>query len=377
MATSSNLFARGMIPPPYASGNSTRSDLANDLSSERFNNCVDVIIGNIDFAFIISVFFDQEDTFRHHFHLVRGDAKKTQAGGNIIRRTKAAVEEHRNAQKLASAFERLIHRGDDDLELMSLVLSREDAGTLLFLVGAHPDTEGWRELINQRLSAAGPLLLELAGAERTMQRARLRLALLESVLDEMAMACFMLDAQCRPFCMNTAAFDYLAATDPLRLSRAGTLECTKAKDALTLHRTIRAIINAPDGEPERAVVLDASDGRKTIGTVRCVSAGNDGTNRAALLMIPDGLHPSIIALEALGLTGAERRFLSAFLECGELSTASELLGLSGQTGRTYLKRVCAKLGVRKQFELAALVWRMSPPLRRPVKMAGKDHARQP
>jgi DNA-binding CsgD family transcriptional regulator len=68
---------------------------------------------------------------------------------------------------------------------------------------------------------------------------------------------------------------------------------------------------------------------------------------------------------AFQLTPAEARMLE-HLACGStLGEAAEALGVSGNTARTHLAHIFSKTGVSRQAELAALVNRIVPPVRRP------------
>jgi DNA-binding CsgD family transcriptional regulator len=69
-------------------------------------------------------------------------------------------------------------------------------------------------------------------------------------------------------------------------------------------------------------------------------------------------------MRAFGLLPSEQRFLTTFLQASSLSHAAASLDLSEETARTYLKRICSKLGVRRQIELASLMFGLSPPIRR-------------
>jgi DNA-binding CsgD family transcriptional regulator len=91
-----------------------------------------------------------------------------------------------------------------------------------------------------------------------------------------------------------------------------------------------------------------------------ISAGSrrgDSMTRCAMVIImgPGKVDAPASLLEALGLLPSEQRFLVHFLKSNSLGNAAEGCGLSEETARTYLKRVRAKLGVRRQMELAGLI----------------------
>jgi DNA-binding CsgD family transcriptional regulator len=68
-----------------------------------------------------------------------------------------------------------------------------------------------------------------------------------------------------------------------------------------------------------------------------------------------------------GLTPAEARILRQLAGGATLVEAAEALGVSGNTARTHLAQIFSKTGVSRQSELAALVNRIVPPIRRPNK----------
>jgi DNA-binding CsgD family transcriptional regulator len=69
-----------------------------------------------------------------------------------------------------------------------------------------------------------------------------------------------------------------------------------------------------------------------------------------------------LVLEALGLTHSERR-LARFLILGHsIEQAAQEANVTTSTARTYLKRIFAKTGVRRQSELVASIMAITPPL---------------
>ena len=263
-----------------------------------------------------------------------------------------AIDEHRSLDSEACAE-------------AAFSISPSEAGSLVFLLNARSTQPDWRAKVEERLHIVAPLLIELAGAERTKERASQRLSVLESTLDEMSVAVFMLDAHSRPFCLNAAAFARLAMGDAFGLTQKGILSCVFGRDTLALHEAVRRIVGTPPDElKEEPLLITTRDGERAIATLRGVRADGPGhDNRAALLLVQHEVRLSRAALDALGLTASEQRFLSTFLYCSSLTSTAERLNLSDETVRTYLKRICSKLGVRKQAELVALIWNLSPPLR--------------
>jgi DNA-binding CsgD family transcriptional regulator len=296
---------------------------------------------------------------------VAGCARSRAAYRSLADRLTADLGNRASPEAVRQYFEKAIDEHPPLNGEAAFSITPSEAGSLIFLLKArsmHPD---WRPKVEERLHIVAPLLIELAGAERTKERALQRLSVLESTLDEMSIAVFMLDAQSRPFCLNAAAFARLAMGDAFGLTHKGVLSCVFGRDTLALHEAVRRIVNAPPGGlKEEPLLITTRDGERAIATLRGVRAdGPESDNRAALLMVQHEVRLSRGALDALGLTASEQRFLSTFLYCSSLASTAERLNLSDETARTYLKRICSKLGVRKQAELVALIWNLSPPLR--------------
>lgn len=249
---------------------------------------------------------------------------------------------------------------------LSLTVCCSDLGSLTFHLRSSDPTDEWRSEVGQRIRIAAPALAQLAEVDRLRGSASSRLQLIEGVLDEMSLAVFVLDAEARPLCLNAAAHSRLAMADAFLLSAAGTIGCASAHDSAALRRAVRTVLSAPADEfREESLVVTTRGGERLVGIVRAVAPRADEPHdRAAMLTVQHEVHLSRAAFAALGLTTTEQKFLTTFLYCSDLGQTADRLGLSEETTRTYLKRVCAKLGVRKQVELAAFIWNLLPPLRR-------------
>jgi len=69
-----------------------------------------------------------------------------------------------------------------------------------------------------------------------------------------------------------------------------------------------------------------------------------------------------LLLDALGLTNAERRLARQLVMGRNLEDAAREANVTKETARSYLKRVFAKTGVKRQAELIALIASMTPPI---------------
>lgn len=363
-----NLYDAATIQEPRAAPIS----LAEVLATDRLAAAVHETLGNIQVSSGIVVFVPGVPSSSNRSYVVNNDGclRSRAIFAAIADRLTAAVGQRAGAEAIQQYFELDIAQhgasGHGAADQTTFAIRTAEAGSLVALLQTKSTKSDWRAGVAERLQIVAPLLIELAGAERAKQRAARRLGLLEGTLDEMSVGLFMLDAQARPFCLNAAAFARLAMADAFLLTRTGVLSCNTARDTLALHNCVKRIVDAPSGDmDEEPLVISTRDGERTIATLRGVRAESSGLdNRAALLMIQHEVRLSRAALDGLGLTASEQRFLSTFLYCSSLTSTAKRLNLSDETVRTYLKRICAKLGVRKQAELVSLIWNLSLPLRR-------------
>lgn len=363
-----NQYDAGAIQDPRP----VPASLAEVLANDRLAAAVQDAFRSVQVSSGIVVFAPGVPSFPNRSYIVSNDGCQRSRAicAAIADRMAAAVGPYAATEAIQQYFELDIAQhgasGASASDQATFTMKTAEAGGLVALLQTKSSGPDWREDVAQRLQIVAPLLIELAGAERAKQRAARHLGLLEGALDEMSVALFLLDAHSRPFCLNAAALGRLAMADAFQLTRTGILSCSTARDTLALHNCVKRVIEAPPGDlDEEPLVISTRDGERTMATLRGVGADGFGLdNRAALLMIQHEVRLSRAALDGLGLTTSERRFLTTFLYCSSLASTAKRLNLSDETARTYLKRICAKLGVRKQAELVSLIWNLSLPLRR-------------
>lgn len=354
--------------------------LAEVLANDRLAGAVQEAFRNVQVSSGIVVFAPGGPAFPNRSYIVSNDGCQRSRAicAAIADRLGSAVGRYAGPEAIQQYFELDIAQdgasGVGASDQATFAIRTAEAGSLVALLQTKSSGLEWRHDVANRLKIVAPLLIELAGAERAKQRAARHLSLLEGTLDEMSVALFMLDAQSRPVCLNAAALGRLAMADAFQLTRTGILSCSTARDTLALHNCVKRVIEAPSGDlDEEPLVISTRDGERTIATLRGVGADGFGLDdRAALLMIQHEVRLSRAALDGLGLTASERRFLTTFLYCSSLALTAKQLNLSDETARTYLKRICAKLGVRKQAELVSLIWNLSLPLRRKPDISDGD-----
>jgi hypothetical protein len=219
------------------------------------------------------------------------------------------------------------------------------------------------------LSLLQPILADIAATQIDVQRAQRRVGIMEGMLDSVSHGVILLDARAHPFYSNDVARRLIAETGVFTVGNDQILRCRSTESTQALHRAIHRTVSAESASNEAIVKLTSRDGNPVLCFIT-PACGRDGDtdNRAAFLILHDmKVHAASPALmQAFGLLPSEQRFLSTFLEAPSLAKAALLLNLSEETARTYLKRICAKMGVRRQVELASLMFGLAPPIRQPA-----------
>lgn len=188
-----------------------------------------------------------------------------------------------------------------------------------------------------------------------------RMPAVEHVLQRLAVGLALVDSSMTVIYVNEAA---LAATrrdrDLTVVDGRLVVRCSRLRAAL------RAALepDAATGRPRSSVVLTAgeTDGSPSASiTVLPVQ----GPRPHALLSFarrPDADRARDLVLDALGLTAAERRLARLLLSGHGLDEAAREANVTTSTARSYLKRIFAKTGTRRQSQLVAMVSALTPPV---------------
>ncbi len=182
-------------------------------------------------------------------------------------------------------------------------------------------------------------------------------------LDRLAMGVVLLDETSTVVFCNRSAGALIGEAGPLRLVGGRLVTNHPA-----LMRRFEGLVgDVLGGVPMAAIALPVQDESRTIQVVASSIRGRDrsrfyGIGRrppAVLLFLIDtvaDLDAEPIALrEVFGLTPAEVRVALAVVREPGLAAAASSLGMSTNTVKTHLSRVFAKVGVRRQADLAQLV----------------------
>ena len=140
--------------------------------------------------------------------------------------------------------------------------------------------------------------------------------------------------------------------------RRGRLRALSARSDTNLQTAILETARAgPDVEQASAVVLESADGCRTaVAEVRGLPHGEGSFRRSArVLVVISGLardRPGDLVAQ-LGLTATEAEVACALAEGFSPREIAQSRGVSTHTVRSQMKAIFAKLGVRRQSELAA------------------------
>jgi PAS domain-containing protein len=247
-----------------------------------------------------------------------------------------------------------VFRGNADSVFRTVLLNRRDRGP-------------FSEHLKYAMHLVQPGLAEIAETQMEVQRAQRRVGIFEGMLDSMSHGIFLLDHDARPFYCNDIARSLMNDTGALLIGSDQILRCRSAEQTRLLHQLIKTSISCKQFSDETIIKLPCNDGGQILGfLIPAVGRDDAPLNRASILMIHRlKVHNASSALmRSFGLLKSEERFLTKFLEAPSLSETASQLNLSEETARTYLKRICAKLGVRRQIELASVMFSLTPPLRR-------------
>ena len=200
----------------------------------------------------------------------------------------------------------------------------------------------------------------------------------EAATNWLSLGIIVVDRFARPKTLNASGEELLRRGDFLTLSR-GIIATTRKQQTDELHEAIRKGLPAVvvdtagrDGEeaydengdplpraarPLQILVRPLSDGAQ--------ADGGELGGHVGLFILPQtraSAPPGHLA-KLYGLTPAEERLALEILSGKALADAADALNIKGHTARSYLKRVFAKTGVKRQAELVSRLMADAPPLR--------------
>ncbi len=227
----------------------------------------------------------------------------------------------------------------------------------------------------QPFISAGYILLQIAVTHIQSERSQNRLSAFEGLFHDSAAPTFLLNKVGQVLWTNSAAHQEMATQQSLFRADDGRLSVADAAETARFQAEIAKMMlpqKTEDSEvpANRFVKVVTGTGAHQLLLIHPIRglAGKKGPSFAlAIFSDPDhvwSFEATTAFFEAVGLLPSEARFASALLQKGNVAEAAIHLGLSLQTGQTYLKRIFPKIGVKSQLELALFAAGALPSLRR-------------
>ena len=192
---------------------------------------------------------------------------------------------------------------------------------------------------------------------------------LETTLNTLATAIYLMDFHGRVVFMNRAAKDQVKTGKVLRIEnkhlvpidRVARLAMSKAITEAIADETGPISLSLPDGESGGLFATILPLGREERGDF------GGAFEATAVVFVQDPIaappFPGEAFSQLYGLTGAELRVLLAMSPGRSVREAAETLGISEATAKTHLQRIYAKTGTSKQTMLMHLFMSSAPPVK--------------
>jgi DNA-binding NarL/FixJ family response regulator len=175
-----------------------------------------------------------------------------------------------------------------------------------------------------------------------------------SALDALPLAALAVDAQAKVLFANRSGGELLAARAPIALDGGGYCRALSVKETLTLHETIQDVAR---GGHATVLALAGRDNEDRF-SILVEPPAKACSETAALLFvrrINDQDAPSSATLQHLfSLSPTEANLAHQLARGLDLKEASEELGITLNTARTYLRAIFQKTSVNRQSELIRL-----------------------
>jgi len=187
-----------------------------------------------------------------------------------------------------------------------------------------------------------------------------------SMLDHLGIGAIIVDAHGRIVFTNRTGADLVAKGDGLVIDGAGVCRASTSADTERLHGLMHQTVGGDDtarGRPDAVLALSRRFSERPLTVVayrRTMTDGRSGPEEpSAVLLVHDpaareGPTEQDIA-SLLGLTKSEARLTKLLADGGTLEESSRRLGLTIESGRTYLKRIFQKTGAKRQADLVRMV----------------------
>lgn len=187
-----------------------------------------------------------------------------------------------------------------------------------------------------------------------------------SVFDHLRIGAIVVDRQAKVIFANRTGADLLAAGDGLAMAADGACHAPTSEETEKLHGLIRQTLDSgrpAAGRTDSVLPLGRRSSPRPLAVVAFLygrdGTGDPGEERLAVLLVhdPDNIEGPTEAdiSNLLGLSASEARLAKRLADGEPLEDASHALGLTFESGRTYLKRIFQKTGAKRQADLVRMI----------------------
>lgn len=215
------------------------------------------------------------------------------------------------------------------------------------------------------LACLAPHFTRSQEMQRALQETEIERDLLERVMDRLPLGMAIVDAQGRAISMNRAMLSLLQTGAGLALQDG----CLVSSDPHVLPRAIGQVMANPQGQACLRLTPTGTEAYRTTGASSAPAPSglslwlsHFGAGKAAKRVMVLAASPGSRALSVdglvafFGLSAAEARFTQQLALGQGLEDAAQALGISCNTAKTQLKKVFAKVGVKRQVDLMQAIY---------------------
>ena len=213
------------------------------------------------------------------------------------------------------------------------------------------------------VSTAAAVLHHCCKAQQRLTRIERQRRLAVGALRSLSLPVIVLDRSAIVRYANVQGAALLNNDGILRIDTARKIHARRNATTRLIHEAIGAKVTQVT---DHVCSLVSEAGERIVLAIRCLPSEDGFDGGAVISAFPSGAADEATAdsvFEAFGLIKSEARFLTSMVETGAPSEAAVELGLSKETGKTYTKRVLARLDLKNQFELGQFAGRFVAPFR--------------
>jgi DNA-binding CsgD family transcriptional regulator len=219
------------------------------------------------------------------------------------------------------------------------------------------------ETARQRVTLLAPHVRRAFNIADLIGSTRREAASFRDIVDGLAAAVFLVDAEGRLVHANAAGNALLGTRKALSAGHEGVLRLDRT--------SMRELLRQPGRTPAGSAFVETGDGDRYVAHVLPLAEGArqftdlGGDPVAAIFVQPANFEPPSIPeslARAFDLTPSELRVALATVRHDGVSDVAETLGLSEATVRTHLHRIFAKTETRRQADIVKLIAGFASPL---------------